>query len=275
MDNEIGIGSAAKILGISISTLKRLCDGNHIPSIRTPGGHRRFDRVEVELLGQHLVGQYMNQKTVNVELAKQFLGLMINGDEAALDDLILEQLSAGQNLPVIFDQYLLPAVRDVLTGSVDSLPTQQLALHTAVRSAIRFGMSYADNITTDRASATVMGGSVGEPAEELASRCIEATLRSMRIAATHLEGPIDLVHLANTARDLGLHAVWLAALHAETTNNLLRSGNELRRFLPDHVRLFLFNGHRISLEHPTQTPHPALHTSLQTLCLREGLALLD
>lgn len=39
----VGIGTAAKALGMSVSKLRRLADADRVPSTRTVGGHRRFD----------------------------------------------------------------------------------------------------------------------------------------------------------------------------------------------------------------------------------------
>lgn len=43
----IRVGEAAKLLGISNDTLKRWEKAGLISSVRTPTGHRRFDRDEV------------------------------------------------------------------------------------------------------------------------------------------------------------------------------------------------------------------------------------
>lgn len=39
---------AAALLGVSHDTVARMADGGEIPSTRTPGGHRRFRRADVE-----------------------------------------------------------------------------------------------------------------------------------------------------------------------------------------------------------------------------------
>jgi excisionase family DNA binding protein len=44
----VGLGEAAVIAGVSLSTLRRWADGGHVPSYRTPGGHRRFRVADIE-----------------------------------------------------------------------------------------------------------------------------------------------------------------------------------------------------------------------------------
>ena len=43
MNNLVPIGRAAKILGVSIITLRRWDSEGRYPSIRTEGGHRRYE----------------------------------------------------------------------------------------------------------------------------------------------------------------------------------------------------------------------------------------
>ena len=41
-DELLSVGDAARLLGVSKSTIRRWEKGNKIRSVRTPGGHRRF-----------------------------------------------------------------------------------------------------------------------------------------------------------------------------------------------------------------------------------------
>ena len=56
----LSLTEAAKFLGIHASTLRRWSDQGTIPSVRTKGGHRRFERVTLE---QHLNEQSNSLKT--------------------------------------------------------------------------------------------------------------------------------------------------------------------------------------------------------------------
>lgn len=42
------LGAAAEILGVHFTTLRRWADSGEVPCIRTPGGHRRFKRDDLE-----------------------------------------------------------------------------------------------------------------------------------------------------------------------------------------------------------------------------------
>lgn len=41
---------AAEVLQVSVNTLRKWGDAGALPSVRTPGGHRRFRRSDVEAL---------------------------------------------------------------------------------------------------------------------------------------------------------------------------------------------------------------------------------
>ena len=50
----LSMREASELLGISASTLRRWSDRHTIPSSKTPGGHRRYDREDIERLAQQL-----------------------------------------------------------------------------------------------------------------------------------------------------------------------------------------------------------------------------
>lgn len=47
-DYPLGPREAAEVLGISVDTLRRLSESQHIAHIRTPGGWRRYRREDLD-----------------------------------------------------------------------------------------------------------------------------------------------------------------------------------------------------------------------------------
>jgi excisionase family DNA binding protein len=54
MSDWLSLAEAAQLLGVHPSTLRRWSDEGRVPSVRTEGGHRRFERTVIE---QHLTEQ--------------------------------------------------------------------------------------------------------------------------------------------------------------------------------------------------------------------------
>ncbi len=228
MEKEIGIGTASKLLGISVSTLKRLCDENLIPSIRTPGGHRRFDRAEVELVGQRLVGNAMQLNAdFTAGLHEKIEFLLLTGNENSLHDLLKTQLSNDQPLPALLDQCLMPTLHRVLASEATSATVKQVVNYTVLH--VLNQLSVADGDYRSDAP-VVIGGSIGSTFEESASRMVEATLRSARIHALHVDACVELPLLAQAAQQLSARGVWLAQLLGPFSE-LIAMGEQLRRLL--------------------------------------------
>ena len=48
--NVIGPSLAAKLLGVRVETVRRMADRGQIPHKRSPSGHRRFNRADIEAM---------------------------------------------------------------------------------------------------------------------------------------------------------------------------------------------------------------------------------
>ncbi|MFJ1938967.1 MerR family transcriptional regulator [Kitasatospora sp. NPDC088160] len=51
LDETLGIGELARLTGVPVRTIRFYCDEGIVDSVRSTGGHRRFDHVAVERLG--------------------------------------------------------------------------------------------------------------------------------------------------------------------------------------------------------------------------------
>jgi excisionase family DNA binding protein len=56
-DGLVGIGAVAELLGMSVSSARRLADSGVLPSVRTAGGHRRFERRALERFTRERLGE--------------------------------------------------------------------------------------------------------------------------------------------------------------------------------------------------------------------------
>ncbi|MFD7598336.1 MerR family transcriptional regulator [Kitasatospora sp. NPDC059812] len=51
LDETLGIGELARLTGVPVRTIRYYCDEGIVDSVRSTGGHRRFDQMAVERLG--------------------------------------------------------------------------------------------------------------------------------------------------------------------------------------------------------------------------------
>lgn len=54
---QIGLSEAARLIGVSASTMRRYADHGEVPVTKTTGGHRRFRRRDVSRFAHHLLGE--------------------------------------------------------------------------------------------------------------------------------------------------------------------------------------------------------------------------
>jgi excisionase family DNA binding protein len=107
MDNLVSIGKAAKILGVSEITLRRWDAEGRLPSIKTQGGHRRYDISKLKPESVHKYDFTDARKTIayarisshdqktDLERQKQVLELFCSKNGWSFD--IIADLGSGMN----------------------------------------------------------------------------------------------------------------------------------------------------------------------------------
>lgn len=81
------LGQAAAFLGAAQSTVRKWADGGRVPAFYTPGGHRRFKRVDLEAF---LAGPRATKPAANTGGAR----VLVVDDDAALREFIRANLEA-------------------------------------------------------------------------------------------------------------------------------------------------------------------------------------
>ena len=126
MKNLVPIGRAAKILGVSEITLRRWDTEGKLPSIKTEGGHRRYDISKLRSETVHKYDFADNRKTIayarvsshdqklDLERQKQVLELFCSKNGWSFD--IIADLGSGMNYHKKGLKKLLSAVLDDSVG---------------------------------------------------------------------------------------------------------------------------------------------------------------
>lgn len=88
LEDTLGIGDLARLTGVSVRTVRFYCDEGIIDSVRSTGGHRRFDQAAVERLGlvRRLRGLGLGLSAVRRVLAGECSVVeVVAAERAALD----------------------------------------------------------------------------------------------------------------------------------------------------------------------------------------------
>ncbi len=223
MHVQVGIKEAAKSLGVSTSTLKRLCDQSIVPSFRTPGGHRRFDRTLIDVARRHLLGQPLNPEIPASD--QTWFRLLLSGSEVGLRQYLMEEGAAG-DLVASLDSILLQSILAIneLSCFGESNYRFQMAYQAAL-SAITWKSTRF--LTRHRCQSRVLGISSGFAADDIGSAMIELALRMSRLDALALRCCSEAGQLASLASQVQASHIWLCHL----TDRTIASMNQQIEFL--------------------------------------------
>ena len=177
MDNLVSISKAAKILGVSEITLRRWDSEGKLPSIKTQGGHRRYD---ISKLKPELVHKYTllddNRKTIayarvpshdqraDLERQKQVLELFCSQNGWTFE--LISDLGSGMNY---HKKGLTKLLNAILAGNVGRL------VLTHKDRLLRFGAELVFSICEAKSVEVVIINKGGEATfeEELAADVLE------------------------------------------------------------------------------------------------------
>ncbi|MFK8110750.1 MAG: excisionase family DNA-binding protein [Rubripirellula sp.] len=240
MPELLTCSQAARRIGVSNTTLKRMCDERLLTSVRTAGGHRRIGSDEVE----RWVKQNRLDSAITLEIGltnvspSEIAKDMLNSDHMPLLGRIDKSLQEGVSLADLFDNYLAPAMWvvgqqwrdkliDVYQEHLCTINMQELLLK--LRSNICQQSSASDNRERNRLVA--IGCASGSDQHSVASLMIDIALQSVGWNAQTLGGTIPTQSLIAAAREKESTLIWVCYTEVSDLDQVVKDNRELHEAL--------------------------------------------
>ncbi len=234
---------AAGLLGVSESTIKRLCDDSVLSSVRTPGGHRRISHTSVnEWLAS--TGNCSTRSLVSMREPSMFV---------AVDDVLrhliedrnhdlyhdVNRMRRRHTLAEICDRVFAPALGKLgcLWGE-KSLGQYQLAVACQRMRGLLVRIS-SDLLSDEPMVYRAIGGTALNDKADLSSLFAELTLREIGWDAESLGADLPCEVLSQAARDREVQIAWMCYTHIDSAQSVQEYNRSLNALLPATTRLVI------------------------------------
>tara|TARA_Y100001934_G_C12364257_1_gene782529 strand:- start:549 stop:1490 length:942 start_codon:yes stop_codon:yes gene_type:complete len=207
-ENLLSPKKAAKVLGVSESSMKRWCDAGQLQSMRTSGGHRRisisnlldfakgrgYELVEPDLVNLPPLTKLDGGPDLRTSV-ERLVDLLSQGDEKAVRSLVFSTWMTGKSLAAMFDSLIAPA----FSGLGHQWESGELQVFEERRACLIMERAFADLrrlIGGVKSTAPLAAGCTleGDPYSLSTSMC-ELTLRELGWQAENLGSwePVDTI----------------------------------------------------------------------------------
>ncbi|MCY2975831.1 MAG: helix-turn-helix domain-containing protein [Planctomycetota bacterium] len=247
MKNELlTVQEAADFIGVSPSTLKRLCESASVPVFRTPGGHRRIDKMDLDRIvisRPRFLSQSAKQQRDKCETTSEMvLASLMNAKPTEVAELLLKSTHSNAGLIAALEDCLVAALWKV--GQLwrdDKIDVYQE--HICTNAALTAIDLLQHQITTEaNRNYVAIGGSMGATNETVASKLIALCLFSIGITSVDLGCMIPPASLARAAVYFEAKLVWVTHTHVMDVDQLFAWHEELKSLLPTNTRIVIGGG---------------------------------
>ena len=245
----------AKALGVSESSVKRWCDRDAIPTIRTLGGHRRItlDGLQVFLRGG--ARKLVNPEALGLpSLAscratqlpgsdqpaqKAFRHMLASGNEPQCRRLLREQIEEGRTA---FDavEFL---ITDSMIGLGEAWQCNDIDVYQERRACeicLRLIAALRSELPTPSRTAPIaIGGAPEGDPYQLPTAMAELALHELGWNATNLGNNLPLDSFLQAAHDYRPRLVWMSVSTIENQESFIAGQIELARLLGGDIALFV------------------------------------
>jgi len=214
---------AARALGLSESSVRRLCDQGALESLRTEGGHRRIRPTAVAAYARATTSAVSAEQARAAagqggrvagesELVKRTTKALIEGDAGLLRRLLSELSLAGESAAYVADRVLTPALRELGQRWCEG----ELAVYQEHRASeillSCLARAREAHAPTARARRAVCAAPAGDP-NSIASAMAAWVLAELGYAAVTLGANMPFGGLAEAVRELRPQLLVLSVSH--------------------------------------------------------------
>jgi len=247
MKNDLlSVQEAANIVGVSCSTLKRMCESESIPFSRTPGGHRRIDKLDLE----RVFSKYTRVKHSGVssqiasdELStEQVINLLLAAKPLEVARLFSRSTSTPLELLTSLEDWLVTAlwkIGEMWRDNKIDVYQEHVCTNTAQASIDILRQHLEIN---EKFAGVAVGGAFAPCIETLPSKFVALSLDLARFQAIDLGGYLPAESMAKAAKDYHATLVWVTHTHVGDVDALLESHMVLKDRLPPGTRVIVGGG---------------------------------
>lgn len=248
----------AQAIGVSESSLKRWCDKGHIPTLCTPGGHRRiplsgalqFIRAEQhrvvcpELLG---LPSDAGQMRLSLDSAcHRLVEALTTGDETTARQIVLDAYLRGRSAAELCDRLMCPALKHIgklwECGDVEVYQERRsCGICRRLLNEIR-GM-----LPLPAANAPVaIGGTPAGDVYELPTTAVELALRERGWNAVSLGSSLPFATLTAAIEKQRPKLFWLSVSYLVDEDKFIEEANCFAARLAEMNAAFAIGGHDLT-----------------------------
>ena len=236
----LSCSEAAKIMGVSRSTVKRYCETGELRNHKTLGQHRRIDPDDI---ARWLSGQQnkRRKRTKQPKKTRKFppeyvADCLLSGALKKLDQLVERVVLRQESVANIIDNHLAAAMWEIgkrwQAGNISFVDERRATSN--LKLVFR---SLYDSIQPVESATKAIGGTLQGDQADIGSMAIELVARSVGIDAYHVGTNLPVATLAQIASQMQVKLVWISYCHIEDVESTLISHNMLRKMLAPEVLL--------------------------------------
>ena len=236
----LSCSEAAKIMGVSRSTVKRYCETGALRNHKTLGQHRRIDPDDI---ARWLSGQQnkRRKRTKSPKKTRKFppeyiADCLLSGALKKLDQLIERVVLRQASVASIIDDHLAAAMWEIgnrwQAGTISYVDERRATSNLKL-----LFRSLSDSIQPVNSAVKSVGGTLQGDQADIGSMAIELVARNMGIDAYHVGTNLPVATLAQIASQMQVKLVWVSFCHIEDVESTIISHQMLKKMLDPEVLL--------------------------------------